>query len=168
MSILAKIMFEYRQLLGWKTRLAAEKCTGLMSHTRTFLVAAALVLVLAAVSLAASAGGQAASSRSGPSEALLLLQIVLLIITGRLLGEGLQRVGLPAVMGQLLAGILLGPSVFGLLWHKGQGAIFPNGAQQRAMLDAVSQVGILLLLLLAGMETDLSLVRKVKRAAISA
>ncbi len=141
---------------------------GFMSHTRTFLVAAVLVLAAAAVALASSALGPAAGPGSGPSEALLLLQIVLLILTGRLLGEALQRIGLPAVMGQLLTGILLGPSVFGLLWPEGQGAVFPDVPEQRAMLDAVSQVGILLLLLLAGMETDISLVRKVKRAAASA
>ncbi len=134
---------------------------------RSLLAAGALILGLAAVSLAASADGQAAGSRSGGSEALLLLQVVLLILTGRFLGEGLQRIGLPAVMGQLLGGILLGPSVFGLLWSKGQAAVFPHAPQQRAMLDAVSQIGVLLLLLLAGMETDLSLVRKVKRAAAS-
>lgn len=139
-----------------------------MSHNRTSLVIAAFVLALIAVSPVFPGQGQAASHGGGPSEALLLLQILLLILTGRLLGEALQRIGLPAVMGQLLAGVLLGPSLFGLLWPKGQGAVFPNVPEQRAMLNAVSQVGILLLLLLAGMETDLSLVRKVKRAAASA
>src|SRR5512135_759403 len=135
------------------------------AHNQTFLVIAALLFIPAAVSPAFSAQGQAVSHGGGPSEALLLLQIMLLIVTGRLLGEGLQRIGLPAVMGQLLAGILLGPSVFGLIWHNGQAAVFPHAREQWAMLNAVSPIGILLLLLLAGMETDLSLVRKIKRAA---
>jgi Kef-type K+ transport system membrane component KefB/nucleotide-binding universal stress UspA family protein len=150
MSILRKAMFEYRR------------------HTRACLVATTLVLVVAIVSPAFPAQGQAAGSGRGPSETLLLLQIMLLILTGRLLGEALERIGQPAVMGQLLAGILLGHSVFGLIWPTGQAAVFPHALGQRAMLDAVSHVGILLLLLLAGMETDLSLVRKVKRAAASA
>ena len=141
---------------------------GFISHTRALLVAAVFILASAARALASAASGPAAGPGSGPSEALLLLQIVLLILTGRLLGEVLQRIGLPAVMGQLLTGVLLGPSVFGLIWPEGQAAVFPNAPEQRAMLDAVSQVGILLLLLLAGMETDISLVRKVKRAAASA
>jgi K+:H+ antiporter len=51
-----------------------------------------------------------------PSEALFIRQIVLLLLAGRLLGEFVQRVGQPAVMGQLVAGMLLGPSVFGVLW----------------------------------------------------
>ena len=138
-----------------------------LGWVRTSFVAA-FVLALIAVSPSFSAEVQAAAPKSGPSEALLLLQIVTLIVAGRLLGEFLERIGLPAVMGQLLAGILLGHSVFGLLWPKGQAAVFPDMPEQRAMLDAVSQVGILLLLLLSGMETDLALVRKVKRAAASA
>jgi len=51
-----------------------------------------------------------------PSEALFLAQIVLLLLVGRLMGEAMQRIGQPAVIGQLIAGILLGPSVFGALW----------------------------------------------------
>ena len=45
-----------------------------------------------------------------PSEALFLAQIVLLLLVGRLMGEAMLRIGQPAVMGQLFAGILLGPS----------------------------------------------------------
>jgi len=47
------------------------------------------------------------------SEAHFIAQIVLLLMVGRLLGEAMQRIGQPAVMGQLIAGIILGPSVFG-------------------------------------------------------
>ena len=42
-----------------------------------------------------------------PSEALFLAQIVLLLLVGRLMGEAMQRIGQPAVMGQLIVGILL-------------------------------------------------------------
>ena len=83
------------------------------------------------------------------------------------MGEVMQRIGQPAVMGQLIAGILLGPSVLGVLWPAGQQALFPPNADQKAMLDAVAQLGILLLLLLTGMETDLSVVRRSRRAAFS-
>ena len=43
-------------------------------------------------------------------------QVLLLIVVGRLLSELMQRIGQPAVIGQLLAGIILGPSVFGAIW----------------------------------------------------
>jgi K+:H+ antiporter len=103
----------------------------------------------------------------GPSEALFIGQVVVLLLVGRLLGEAMQRIGQPAVMGQLLAGVLLGPSVFGAVWPEGQQALFPAGREQRAMLEAVSNLGILMLLLLTGMETDLKLVRRARRPAIS-
>ena len=102
-----------------------------------------------------------------PSEALFLAQIVLLLLVGRLMGEAMQRIGQPAVIGQLIAGILLGPSVFGALWPAAQSAVFPANPLQKSMIDAVSQLGILMLLLLTGMETDLRLVKKARRAAIS-
>ena len=95
------------------------------------------------------------------------MQIILLLSVGRLMGEGMQRLGQPAVMGQLLAGLLLGPSVLGALWPEAQHAIFPANGEQKSMIGAVSQLGILMLLLLTGMETDLSLVRKTGRAAFS-
>jgi Kef-type K+ transport system membrane component KefB/nucleotide-binding universal stress UspA family protein len=102
-----------------------------------------------------------------PSEVVFLTEIILLLVCGRLLGEAMQRIGQPAVMGQLIAGVLLGPSVLGALWPELQHAIFPATDEQKSMIDAVSQLGILMLLLLTGMETDLSLVRKNRAAAFS-
>ena len=67
------------------------------------------------------------SRGSGPSEVVFLTQIIALLLVGRLLGEAMQRIGQPAVMGQLLGGLLLGPSVFGALWPEGQHALFPTG-----------------------------------------
>jgi K+:H+ antiporter len=99
-----------------------------------------------------------------PSEALFLAQIVLLLLVGRLMGEAMQRIWQPAVMGQLIAGILLGPSVLGAIWPEAQRAIFVTTPQQQSMIDAVSQLGILMLLL---METDLRLAKRARLAAIS-
>lgn len=110
----------------------------------------------------------AAEGKSGPSEVVFIFQMMLLIFVGRLLGEAFQRIGQPAVTGQLVAGILLGPTLLGALWPDAQHWLFPPGAkEQKAMLDAVSQVGILMLLLLTGMETDLRLVRRAGLAAAS-
>lgn len=97
---------------------------------------------------------------------IFFTQIMLLIVVGRLLGELMQRLGQPAVIGQLLAGIILGPSVFGALWPSAQHIIFPVASADRQMLGAVSELGVLMLLLLTGMETDLALVKRVRRAAV--
>lgn len=96
---------------------------------------------------------------------LFFAQVMLLIVLGRLLGEFMQRIKQPAVMGQLLAGIILGPSVFGTLWPQGHAMIFPAQSSTREMLKAVSELGVLMLLLLTGMETDLALVKRVRRTA---
>src|SRR5437588_11302767 len=125
----------------------------------------ALAAIVAAVAVTPA---WCAEARPGASEAQLIGQIVLLIVAGRLLGEGMLRLGQPAVMGQLIAGILLGPSVLGALWPEAEQFLFPKSPEQKAMLDGVAQFGILLLLLLAGMETELALVRGVRHATFSA
>ncbi|HUI12951.1 MAG TPA: cation:proton antiporter, partial [Xanthobacteraceae bacterium] len=104
---------------------------------------------------------------AGPSEALFIAEIALLLLVGRLMGEAAQRIGQPPVMGQLIGGLLLGPSLFGLVSPSAAHALFPDSAAQKAMLDAVSQLGVLMLLLLTGMETDLALVRRVGGAAVT-
>ncbi|UFW47849.1 MULTISPECIES: cation:proton antiporter domain-containing protein [Bradyrhizobium] len=124
-------------------------------------------LVPAALVLTTIAAGAAGGKPAGPSEFLLVAQIVLLIAVGRGLGELMQRIGQPSVIGELLAGIILGPSLFGWIWPEAQAAIFPKTPEQKAMIDGIAQLGILLLLLLTGMETDLKLVRKVGKAAIA-
>jgi len=115
----------------------------------------------------ASIAFAAEQNLSGKSEAIFIAELGLLLLVGRGLGELMQRVGQPAVMGQLLGGLLLGPSLLGLVWPDFQHALFPQTAEQKSMVDAVSQLGVLMLLLLTGMETDLRLVRRVGRAAIA-
>ena len=106
-----------------------------------------------------------AAPHAETSVPIFFAQLALLIIVGRLLGEAMQRVRQPAVMGQLLAGIVLGPSVLGTLWPTAQQFIFPMHSADRQMLNAVSELGILMLLLLTGMETDLALVKRVRTTA---
>ena len=75
-----------------------------------------LVIWLSAVLSASSAAFAADQPPTVPLAALFIAQIVLLLLVGRLLGEAMQRIGQPAVKGQLIAGVILGPSVFGALW----------------------------------------------------
>jgi Kef-type K+ transport system membrane component KefB/nucleotide-binding universal stress UspA family protein len=123
----------------------------------------AFALALVMITVAEAAGEKSAK----PSEFIFVVQIVLLIAVGRGLGEIMQRIGQPSVIGELLGGLLLGPSLFGWLWPEAQSAIFPSASEQKAMIEGVAQFGILLLLLLTGMETDLKLVRRVGKAAIT-
>lgn len=99
--------------------------------------------------------------------AIFAAELILLLFFGRLLGEGMNRIGQPAIFGQLLAGVLLGPSVFGALLPEWRAVVFPDTPAIKHMIDAVAQIGILLLLLLTGMETNLALVNRRRRAVIS-
>ena len=126
-----------------------------------------LIVLIVTVSVAIPALAAEGGSRAA-SQALFIAELALLLVVGRLMGEAALRLGQPSVMGQLIGGLLLGPSFFGLIWPGAQHAIFPSDAAQKSMIDAVSELGILMLLLLTGMETDLQLVRRVGRAAIAA
>jgi nucleotide-binding universal stress UspA family protein len=65
--------------------------------------------------LAPSAARAAAGDAGAPSETIFLADLIVLMAAGRLAGEAMLRIGQPAVMGQLIAGILLGPSVLLLM-----------------------------------------------------
>jgi Kef-type K+ transport system membrane component KefB/nucleotide-binding universal stress UspA family protein len=123
--------------------------------------------LVGALLLCSAASAFAAESAGKPSTPLFVTEVLILVVAGRLLGEAMQRIGQPSVMGHLLAGVVLGPSVFGALWPEAQHALFPTGAAQKGMIDAVGQVGVLMLLLLAGMETDIGLARRTGRASLA-
>lgn len=129
-----------------------------------------LLCILALIPfLVATTAAAAAEPGQGPgsSEVIFLVEIGALLLVGRLLGEAAVKVGQTAVMGQLIGGLLLGPSLLGLISPAGQHLLFPSDGTQKAMIDAVAQFGILMLLLLTGMETDLQLVRRVGKPAIT-
>ncbi len=95
-------------------------------------------------------------------------QLLALFAVARLLGAAARRVGLPSVVGELSAGLLLGPSVFGALWPSGFDWFLPSGdysVTQSAMILAVSWFGAAFLLVVAGFETDLDLITRLGRAA---
>ena len=77
----------------------------------------------------------------------------------------MRRVGLPSVVGQLAAGVVLGPSVFGAVWPRGFEWFIPHEEISSGALFAVTWLGVALLLVTAGFETDLALIRRLGRAA---
>ncbi len=97
---------------------------------------------------------------------LFLLQFVLLLVVARTLGQVATRLGLPSVVGELLAGFLLGPTLFGNLAPGLQAYVFPQEEAQVHLLEVVSWLGVIMLLILTGLETDVALIaRKGKKAA---
>src|SRR5262249_50403557 len=108
-----------------------------------------------------------------PSHALflLLLQVVLILVASRLLAEVMKRLGQPTVLGELMAGIVLGPSLLGWAWPGAYAQLFPADAAnhhlQPHLLEAVSWLGMVLLLLLTGLEPDVRLLRHLGRSALT-
>jgi Kef-type K+ transport system membrane component KefB/nucleotide-binding universal stress UspA family protein len=103
----------------------------------------------------------------GEHELLLLwIQLVVLLVTARTLGLIVQRFGQPRVVGELAAGVIIGPSVAGRLFPDLVGWLFPGDAVQSALLLSIAWLGILLLLLVTGFETDLDLLRRLGRPVV--
>ncbi|MEB2285599.1 MAG: cation:proton antiporter [Myxococcales bacterium] len=97
-----------------------------------------------------------------------ILQLALLLTAARTLGEIARRLGQPPVIGELLAGVLLGPSVLGALAPELQIALFPRDPLQFQLLEIVAWLGMIWLLLMTGLETDLDTLRNLGRAAFYA
>jgi len=87
---------------------------------------------------------------------VFLIQVLLLLVLARALGELLRRVGQPPLVGEIAIGLLLGPTLLGRAWPELQQLVFPPDPIQRSMLETVSWFGVLFLLLETGLEVDVS------------
>jgi Kef-type K+ transport system membrane component KefB len=92
-------------------------------------------------------------------------QLLVLVLAARGLGGMVRRFGQPAVIGELAAGVLLGPSVLGLVLPQAWDWLFPADAVLAGVMNGVAWLGVFFLLILAGFETDLGLIRRLGRAA---
>lgn len=103
-----------------------------------------------------------------PTEHQLLVfwaALFVILVVARLLGALMQRIGQPAVVGELAAGLVLGPSLLGRVAPDAANWLFPADDVQTGMLFTVGWLGVLLLLVATGFETDLKLIGRLGRAA---
>lgn len=96
---------------------------------------------------------------------LFWAQFSMLLVVARGLGYLFRRVRQPAVVGELAAGLLIGPSVFGRFLPDAATWLFPGGPTESAPILTVAWVGVALLLIETGFETDLGLLRRLGREA---
>ncbi len=96
--------------------------------------------------------------------AMLVLQLLVILIAARLSGWLVSLIGQPTVIGEIIAGILLGPSFLGFFWPETAGFLFPK--ESLKIIQALSNIGLLLFLFIIGMELDLSVLRKKAHDAI--
>jgi len=83
---------------------------------------------------------------------LFLTQVIIIIATARLLGSALRKFGQPRVVGEMLAGLILGPSLLGAVAPGAYEWLFPPGMIRP--LNALSQTGIVLFMFLIGLELN--------------
>ena len=95
---------------------------------------------------------------------ILLLQLVVIIVSARLVGRLFLKIGQPPVLGEIVAGIVLGPSLLGLLSPETMVFLFPDSSKETLML--LSQIGVVLFMFVVGMELDVRYLRQKARAAI--
>lgn len=97
---------------------------------------------------------------AGGQVVILLVQIASLLLLGLGLGRLVARFGLPPIVGELMAGVVLGPSLLGHAAPAVHDWLFPADPAQMHLLDAVAQIGVLLLVGVAGIELDTRIVRR--------
>lgn len=97
----------------------------------------------------------------------MFLALGLLLASARLFGEMARRFNQPAVLGEILAGILLGPTVFGALAPAWSAFLFPRTGGGALALDGLMTLAITLFLLVAGLEVDLSTIWRQGKLAIN-
>ena len=98
---------------------------------------------------------------------VLFLSIGIMLLMSRFLAELGRRIGLPIVMGEMIVGILLGPTVFGAIspdWYEG---LFPSSGPVAISIQAIVKLSVVMLLFVAGMEVQLPVMLKQGRLALS-
>lgn len=93
-------------------------------------------------------------------------QLVVLFLAARLGAEIATRLGVPANVGEILAGVVLGPSVLGVIWPGAFSELFPDDPSSRVALDVVAWFGVILLVTIAGLETRPGVLRNETRVVV--
>lgn len=88
----------------------------------------------------------------------------IILLATKLLGMGTRKIGLPQVVGMILAGLLIGPAVFERLGWGFAGIINPTEAEMN-VLDTFSQIGVIFILFSSGLETDVKDLKRIGGAA---
>lgn len=96
--------------------------------------------------------------------AMLLLQIITIILVARVFGMLFKKINQPSVIGEIIAGIMLGPSFLGSYFPEISGFLFP--AVSLANLQFLSQIGLILFMFVVGMELDLNILKNKAKDAI--
>lgn len=106
------------------------------------------------------------NSLSHAELAHLLVMLGVVMLVGRLFGELLRRFNQPAVVGELIAGIVLGPTLFGKLAPDAFSNLFRGDSLSFIAFDGVVKISVILLLFIAGLEVEMHLIMKQGKKAL--
>ncbi len=95
-----------------------------------------------------------------------LVAISIMLFFARFLGEVFSKLKQPAIIGEIVAGILLGPTVFGNLMPELQGTLFPQSGNVALVLNGIVQLAVIMLLIVSGLEVNLALIAKQGKTAV--
>lgn len=96
--------------------------------------------------------------------AILLAQIITIIFVARFFGWIFKKIGQPTVIGEIIAGIVLGPSLLGMYFPEFSTILFP--AESLGNLKFLSQIGLILFMFVIGMELDLKVLKNKANEAV--
>lgn len=103
---------------------------------------------------------------SGHQVLVFLVQITLLVGAARLAGTLMKRLGQPPVVGELAAGVILGPSLFGLLWPDAHEWVFRSEPVVGSATFGLAWLGVVFLLIVLGYETDLGIIARFRGVSL--
>jgi Kef-type K+ transport system membrane component KefB len=135
------------------------------------VIPAALMVVVLRLGGTTTGTGEAALGAAGKGHsasatfAALLLALPVILLVSHLTAGLFRRMAQPAVIGEIVAGVLLGPSLLGLVWTSGYHYLFP--AELTAPINTLAQLGLICFMFMIGYELDLDAVRGRGQAVLS-
>jgi Kef-type K+ transport system membrane component KefB len=99
------------------------------------------------------------------SQAIIILQVAIIILAARLTGLLFKKINQPIVMGEIVAGIILGPSVLGLVLPDVSQFLFPKSSLSN--LQVLSNIGLLIFMFIVGMEFKLNVIKEQAKTIIA-
>lgn len=168
----------------FQTTLLRVGRTGFWVHATAYVALLAVGVGLVALVCRAGTGlvspvvtagaAPAVASTAPPVDVVLhvMATLVAVIFLGTVLGRVCRYIGQPPVIGEVIAGIALGPSLLGAVWPQAMHALIPSAAvdpkgQVPAALKAVSQIGVVLYMFLVGLELNAARLRQQAHSAVA-
>ena len=103
---------------------------------------------------------------TGSQITILLISISVMLFSAKLLGELFTKMKQPAIIGEIIAGVILGPTVLGIIFPSIFLQLFPKSYEISIALESFTTIAVILLLLISGLEVDLAMVLSQGKKAI--